>query len=161
MVGTQRGNRALYSDVVWSMRSRCRLVPALILLAAVGGLSACSHGVPASVGAHEAAWNRHEPRRYTFTYSQNGMAPTTARRITVERGRVVGSQVVGGDARTAPPAVPVERVFDRLREDYQTADSVGVEYDRRYGYPRGVSVDPEEHAIDDKHGYGISDLVPG
>jgi hypothetical protein len=116
-----------------------------------------------AVTEHEQTWEGKEPSAYAFTLRYGSMIGSRSARVRVADGRVVSVSRVRGEQpfRDFDKAVTVDGVFDLVRADLRRADHVRVTYDPTWGFPASVAVDEMSNAIDDEHGYAISDFTPG
>ena len=131
---------------------RAVLVLCLLLVSGCGG----DHGL----AAHRATWRERGLTSYTFVFTAFGMAGTQSVRVTVRDGKAVSAEPGPGTQHDAfEPARPtVDEVFALLAKDLDEADEVTISWDATYGVPTHVRVDQDKHAIDDEHGYGVSDV---
>ena len=49
-------------------------------------------------------------------------------------------------------------VFAQTRDAYRHNAKVVATFDKRYGFPSSVRVDPSTSVIDDEHGFGITEF---
>lgn len=114
------------------------------------------------LAAHRRTWHERGLTSYTFVFTAFGMAGTQSVRVTVRDGKAVAAEPGPGTQQyTFEPARPtVDEVFTLLAKDLDKADEVTISWDAAYGVPTHVRVDQDRHAIDDEHGYGVSDVRP-
>jgi hypothetical protein len=115
-------------------------------------LSRCAGCGP--LDAHRHAWQSHQLADYSFVYQEGGMACCYRVRVTVHDGHVVGSRVLHALANLSERPT-VDDVFAAARHQMHSADRVSVTYDRQYGFPTLVSVDPNDRTMDDEYGFAI------
>lgn len=83
--------------------------------------------------------------------------------IIVDGSRATVANAGGRCPILAYQQVPrsIDQVFSMVRTQYRLADHVSVTYDRTYGFPAQVSVDPDRNAIDDEWSFGVTRFRPG
>ena len=55
----------------------------------------------------------------------------------------------------------IEDLFAAVQDAIdQRVDKLQVEYDPSFGYPKLISIDPIENAVDEERGYTVSDFIP-
>ena len=118
---------------------------------------------------HRRVWLRHDIDAYTFDFQRSCFCLEGATRgvtIRVEDGAIV--EVT--DRRTGEPVPQDEwhyfRTVDELFEVVldavdREADDIDVEYDREYAFPRRISIDYIENAVDDEVVFTAANLRPG
>lgn len=52
----------------------------------------------------------------------------------------------------------IDALFGIIREYSSTAARIDVEYDKTYGYPRKISVDPNYDTYDDEFSYSVTNF---
>jgi hypothetical protein len=114
----------------------------------VFGCSGCG-----ALDTHRSQWRSLHLTDYSYVYEKGGMACCYRVRITVRGGRVVNAEVLQHVFTDKNPTV--DEVFAAARREMHVADHVHVEYDARYGFPRSVDVDPNDHTMDDEFGFRI------
>jgi uncharacterized protein DUF6174 len=142
--------------------------PLLIFLAIV--LSACSAFQPKSdLDRAQDKWQDASISHYRFNLSvgcfcvYRGEMPLT---VEVKDGQIVsiehqdGSPVDSANLEYFQRYATVEKIFAEIGNGFKgeaekEADKVSVEYDETYGFPKQVSVDFIEQAVDDELGLTI------
>lgn len=139
----------------WMLRS-------LSFTMALGLTTACG-GNPAAEARAEAQqlWEADGPDDYRYVWRTSAMVGETRLAVEVRDGAVVGVDPLQVAWRMLDDeSLTVEGIFAELEEIQQEADAVDVVYDPELGYPRSVSVDAIETAIDDEYEFFIEELRP-
>lgn len=152
-------------------------VGAIVLLAALGGLSGCvdrpttpptTAGKPPRAPGSAPAWS--EPASYSYVLESSCGEPALIGRfaIAVSAGRVTAVQGLDESARRAAQIRDAELVptlgelvmeADTARED--GADEVHTEMDPTDGHPTVIRIDRDRNAVDDEACYAISTYTIG
>ena len=124
-----------------------------LIIALIGILSACSdHGsepLPADPYHRWLSYNIHDYTidqvRECFCIEGGAAMRVTVRGDTVARVvRLSDSSLVTSE--TAAQYLPIDSLFGIIRSP--SGDSLVVEYDEQYGYPRVLDINPQQHPVD-------------
>jgi Family of unknown function (DUF6174) len=107
-----------------------------------------------ALDAHRRSWRSLNINDYSYVYEEGGMGCCERIRITVHAGRVTQATVLHAlfPLDTKPT---IDDVFAKARHEMHVAHDVQIVYDRRYGFPTSVSVNPNQNVMDDEFGFRI------
>lgn len=120
---------------------------------------------------NQMIWKNHQIHHYRFTISISCFCPYAGMLATyeVQNGQIVSrsfSSQDGGQfeeervAEIYEPFSNIDKVFNYVSAAISDADEVSIEYDPEYGFPRTISIDWIEMAIDDEMYLTLSDFEP-
>jgi len=106
-------------------------------------------------------------RDYTYTLQINCFCPTdiTSPVVMMVLDGQTDSIVYQSDGQPATNAVfddinTIEDLFAIIRDAInEKVDKLTVEYDANLGYPKAISIDPMENAVDEERAYSILDFA--
>lgn len=137
------------------------------MLLAIAALAACDSPVESKQEAE--LWAALGIRNYEFVYFVScfcGFTGPNPAKLTVRNGVVVKVEPAG--TAILPPTTPaagtwptVDSLFVIIeRARLAKPSKLRVEYDDTYHFPKLISVDPIENAVDDEVSYSVQSFVP-
>ncbi|MFA6542694.1 MAG: DUF6174 domain-containing protein [Bacteroidota bacterium] len=128
-------------------------LPIVPIIALIGTLAACSdHGSEPLPADPYRRWLSYKIHDYTIDQVRECFCIDggATMRVTV-RGDTVAQVVRLSDSslvspKTASWYLPIDSLFGIIRNP--SADSIVVEYDEHYGYPRVLDINPQQHPVD-------------
>ena len=131
----------------------------VLLIAGLGLPIGCATA-ERTLAEHARSWRATAPDSYEFEYEWGCFCPGAGTwwRVAVANGRVVSAQVVDstnvGKGGPVPPRggqPTIDSVFAHARRALEDGNaSVTILYDSAYHFPRELTVDRDERAIDDE-----------
>ncbi|MDH5590998.1 MAG: DUF6174 domain-containing protein [Gemmatimonadota bacterium] len=156
------------------MKDTIRLVASAAVLAALLACDIFPSFGPEDDGMKKldqarALWMAAGPDRYRYAIRRNCFCPEgyvgpvvmeVSGGVATERLYVASGDPVPQEIASAFPTV--DGLFTILEEAIsEGAFRVAVTYDPLLGYPRGVSIDYDEHAVDEELGFEVTQDVEG
>lgn len=144
------------------MRSSLTLRRWLAVTGVCLAITACSHSVPPAASRHQAQWQSKRITSYDFVYYRQSMVGRCTLLVRVRSGKVVSAVVQRPCLWPLNPnaAPTIDALLSETTAAYRTNDVVVSNFDRRYGFPTEVSVDPKKHVMDDEWDFGVSSFTP-
>jgi hypothetical protein len=144
------------------MRASLTLRRTLAVTGACLAIAACTHSVPPEVSRQHTQWQSNGIKNYDFVYYRDSMVGRCTLLVHVRNGKVASAAIQRRcpwplDPHAAPT---IDAVFSDTKAAYRRNDDVVSNFDRAYGYPTAISVDPSKHVIDDEWNFGISSFTP-
>ncbi len=114
---------------------------------------------------HRSLWRASGFTDYSYVINRGCFCGTVGlHRVTIRAGEVVGVTRLDDNVDLDPVHWNVFRsvdgVFDLLEDALESADEVDVTYDRQLGFPREISIDYLEDAVDDELWLELQTPVP-
>ena len=143
----------------------------VLMSAVLPFLSACAgpySDAQKELRQNEQRWEAQKFDDYRYTLRILCFCPTeiTDPVVVEVRGGVTVSLTYAVDGRPATndlfeSANTIDELFDIIRDAIsQKASKLTVEYDGAMGYPKQITIDPIETAIDEERAYTVSELTP-
>jgi hypothetical protein len=108
-------------------------------------------------------WQAADISHYRFVVEENCFCPQLQAQVEVIDGEVVAVTPIGEtDGQLAWDVLgrPIEGWFDQAEEWIQARhDAWSVSFDTQFGYPTGMSIDPDLDVFDEEDGYTLTSLV--
>lgn len=144
---------------------RLRYITSILLLVACSGSPTLPED-PArtELDAARRLWQDAAHADYAFTYRRSCFCPPFHIRVTVAGGSVTSiADLVGDTLYVAPfPDYTIAGLFDSIDEILDgDPDRFTAEYAPTTGIPLSVAVDQILNAVDDEHGFSVSELELG
>ena len=116
--------------------------------------------------AAETKWRQTQPANYSYTLQRSCFCTPEFRKpiaIEVTSGQVQKATLVPEGTllpwERGEEALTIEGLFDVVRKAIDTkASRIDVEYDKTYGYPTSISLDPHTELADDEMYYTATEL---
>lgn len=115
-----------------------------------------------------AKWNAMRPAHYQYRYTPGCYCTLTRWQIEAKAGTVVAADKLIGDGTANPPDLrmfAIDSLFRMIKRlQGEKPYKLVVNYDREFGFPSVISVDPKQNVADDEYSIAIDQfklIIPG
>ncbi len=141
---------------------------AILSLAVIPGCSLVQSGLQRDLNAARAKWERSAIEDYEFRLRIFCFCPPESSGpviIKVENGVAVSIEYTQEPKEVTndffKPRDTIDKLFGIIQSAIDDkAESLIVEYDTTYGYPKSIAIDPIKTAIDEEISYFVEAFIP-